>query len=78
MTRAKPEEHRSPSVQQDIRGLGISHRIALISAFALVYPLLVLAGLSLRGEAENLTIIWPAAGFPSTAWLVRPLHCGSW
>jgi len=62
MTRATAEEHRGPSVQEDMRGLGIAQRVALISAFALVYPLLVLAGLSLRGEAENLTIIWPAAG----------------
>jgi len=62
MTRATAEELRGPSVQKDMRGLGIAQRVALISAFALVYPLLVLAGLSLRGEAENLTIIWPAAG----------------
>ncbi|MGO9948758.1 MAG: MASE1 domain-containing protein [Steroidobacteraceae bacterium] len=62
MTRATAEELRGPSVQENMRGLGIAQRVALISAFALVYPLLVLAGLSLRGEAENLTIIWPAAG----------------
>ncbi len=62
MTRATADELRGPSVPEDMRGLGIAQRVALISAFALVYPLLVLAGLSLRGEAENLTIIWPAAG----------------
>jgi len=65
-------------VQEGIRGLGIAQRVALISAFALVYPLLVLAGLSLRGEAENLTIIWPAAGLLFMTLFLTPRRMWIW
>ena len=78
MTPATAEEHRTPSVQEGIRGLGIAQRVALISAFALVYPLLVLAGLSLRGEAENLTIIWPAAGLLFMTLFLTPRRMWIW
>ena len=78
MTLATAEEHRTPSVQEDIKGLGIAQRVALISAFALVYPLLVLAGLSLRGEAENLTIIWPAAGLLFMTLFLTPRRMWIW
>jgi signal transduction histidine kinase len=78
MTPATAEEHRTPSVQEGIRGLGNAQRVALISAFALVYPLLVLAGLSLRGEAENLTIIWPAAGLLFMTLFLTPRRMWIW
>ena len=78
MTPATAEEHRTPSVQEGIRGIGNAQRVALISAFALVYPLLVLAGLSLRGEAENLTIIWPAAGLLFMTLFLTPRRMWIW
>jgi signal transduction histidine kinase len=52
--------------------LGIAQRLVLFTAFVLVYLLLVLAGLSLRENTENLTIIWPAAGLLFMALLVAP------
>jgi signal transduction histidine kinase len=78
MTAAAPEEHRRPNVRQDIMGLGVAQRAALIFAFALVYLVLVLAGLNLRGNAENLTIIWPAAGLLFMALFLTPRSMWIW
>jgi signal transduction histidine kinase len=78
MTVAAPDDHRGPNVRQYIMGLGIVQRVVLFSAFASVYLVLVLAGLSLRGQAENLTIIWPAAGLLFMALLMTPRRIWIW
>jgi len=78
MTAAAPHDHRGPDVRQYIMGLGFVQRAVLFSVFALVYLLLVLAGLSLRGQAENLTIIWPAAGLLFMALLMTPRRIWIW
>ena len=58
--------------------LGIARRVVLLSAFAVAYLLLVLAGLSLREKSENLTIIWPAAGLLFMALFVAPRRVWIW
>ena len=78
MTAAAPEEHRGAIMRHDIMSLGPARRVVLFSASALAYLLLVLAGLSLRGQAENLTIIWPAAGLLFMALLTTPRRIWIW
>ena len=72
MTAAAPDDQRGPNVRQYITGLGLVQRVVLFSVFASVYLLAVLAGLSLRENTENLTIIWPAAGLLFMALLMTP------
>src|SRR5271170_4693126 len=78
MTAAAPDDQRGPNLRHYIMGLGLVRRVVLFSAFALVYLLAVLAGLSLRENTENLTIIWPAAGLLFMALLMTPRRLWIW
>ena len=78
MTAAAPDDQRGPNLRHYIMGLGLVRRVVLFSAFALVYLLAVLAGLSLRENTENLTIIWPAAGLLFMALLMSPRRFWIW
>ncbi len=78
MTAAAPDDQRGPNVRQYIMGLGLVQRVVLFLAFASVYLLAVLAGLSLRENTENLTIIWPAAGLLFMALLMTPRRIWIW
>jgi signal transduction histidine kinase len=78
MPSAVPVESRGPSVQQDIMSLGFAQRLGLSAGVALLYLLLVLAGLNLRENTENLTIIWPAAGLLVMALWLAPRRIWIW
>jgi signal transduction histidine kinase len=46
----------------DVMGLRSAHRFLSLTAFALIYSILVVAGHCLHEHSGQLTILWPAAG----------------
>jgi signal transduction histidine kinase len=68
---AVPDEPRGSEIAWDFMRLSIAQRVVALCVFALIYLPLVLLGLRLGENAEQLTILWPAAGLLFTVlWMV--------
>jgi signal transduction histidine kinase len=69
---------RRPELAWDFMQLGIAGRIASLVKFGVVYSILYILGLILRENAEQLTIIWPAAGLLFMALWFAPRRNWIW
>ena len=59
---AAPSDERKSDLVLDFMGGGIARRAVSLAVFALLYLMLMILGLVLRENSQQLTIIWPAAG----------------
>ncbi|HEX3914927.1 MAG TPA: MASE1 domain-containing protein [Steroidobacteraceae bacterium] len=73
-----PDADRPPGLQWEFRGGGIRKAAASLGAFAVLYALLVLLGLKLHENVEELTIVWPAAGLLFMALWLSPRRNWIW
>lgn len=73
-----PDADRPPGLQWNFRGGGPAHAAASLGIFAVLYALLVLVGLKLHENSEELTIIWPAAGLLFMALWLSPRRNWIW
>jgi signal transduction histidine kinase len=64
--------NRPPGLEWDFTRDGIAKGIPSLAVFAALYSLLVLLGLKLHENTEELTIIWPAAGLLFMALWLAP------
>jgi signal transduction histidine kinase len=78
MTPAVPDENRGTGIHWDLMNLAPARRFAVLGAFGFVYFLLVLIGLGLRENSEELTILWPAAGLLFFALWLEPRRNWIW
>jgi signal transduction histidine kinase len=62
----------------DFMRFGYAGRIISLAAFALLYSLLVMLGLILREDSQQLTILWPAAGLLFMALWFAPRRNWIW
>ncbi len=77
-TRTSPDADRPPGLQWDFTRGGIATAAASLAVFAGLYLLLVLLGLKLHENTEELTIIWPAAGLLFMALWLAPRRSWIW
>jgi signal transduction histidine kinase len=59
---AAPSGNRESQPVWDFMRVGVVRRTASLAVFAALYSLLVILGLGLRENSQQLVIIWPAAG----------------
>lgn len=59
---AAASDERKSDLVLDFMGGGIARRAVSLAVFALLYLMLMILGLVLRENSQQLTIIWPAAG----------------
>jgi signal transduction histidine kinase len=72
-TPAVPSGNHRSELVWDFMRFGYARRILSLAAFALLYAALVVAGLALRENSQQLTILWPASGLLFMAlWLAPP------
>jgi signal transduction histidine kinase len=78
MTPAAPDADRQPGLEWDFMRRGFSKGVASLAVFAALYWGLVLLGLTLHETAEELTIMWPAAGLLFMALWLAPRRRWPW
>ncbi|HEY2145124.1 MAG TPA: MASE1 domain-containing protein [Steroidobacteraceae bacterium] len=73
-----PEKSRNSVYVWDYMHFGFVRGLGSLALFALCYSLLVLLGVTLHENVEELTIIWPAAGLLFVALWLSPLRNWIW
>ena len=71
-------EYRRSELVWDFMRLGLVQRILSLAGFGVVYSLLVMLGVELRENSQQLTIIWPAAGMLFMALWLSPRRNWPW
>jgi signal transduction histidine kinase len=71
-------EYRKSELVWDFMRLGYAKRLLSLACFGLVYAMLVILGLALRENSQQLTIIWPAAGLLFMALWLSPRRNWIW
>jgi signal transduction histidine kinase len=77
MSASRSESQRSELVWDFMR-LGFARRVVSLAAFGLLYSMLMMLGLVLRENSQQLTIIWPAAGMLFMALWFSPRRNWVW
>jgi signal transduction histidine kinase len=75
---AVPRGDPKSALVWDFTRLGFARRVASLAAFGLVYSILMILGLVLRENSQQLTIIWPAAGLLFMALWFSPRRNWIW
>jgi signal transduction histidine kinase len=75
---AVPSGDRTSALVWDFMRLGFARRVASLAAFGFIYSALVILGLDLHESAQQLTIIWPAAGLLFMALWFSPRRNWIW
>jgi integral membrane sensor domain MASE1 len=75
---AMQSEDRQSALVWDFMRLEFARRVASLGAFGVIYSTLMLLGLFLRESSQQLTIIWPAAGFLFMALWFSPRRNWIW
>jgi signal transduction histidine kinase len=75
---ASPNGSHRPELVWDFMRLGFARRIVSLAAFGLLYSILMMLGLVLRENSQQLTIIWPAAGMLFMALWFSPRRNWVW
>src|SRR5260370_27203861 len=75
---AVPSGDRTSALVGDFMRLGSARRVASPAVFGLIYSALVILGLDLHESAQQLTIIWPAAGLLFMALWFSPRRNWVW
>jgi signal transduction histidine kinase len=75
---AAPSLSRESQPVWDFMRVGPVRRVASLAVFAAAYSLLVILGLVLREDSQQLTIIWPAAGLLFMALWFSPRRNWLW
>ena len=75
---AAPSGDRESRPVWDFMRVGPARRAAWIAAFAALYAILVVLGLMLRENSQQLVIIWPAAGLLFMALWFSPRRSWIW
>jgi signal transduction histidine kinase len=78
MTPTAGNKYRNTSIRWDFMSQGRARGALSLAIFALLYLLLVLLGLNLHERTEELTFLWPSAGFLLMALLLAPLRNWVW
>lgn len=73
-----PDQPGKQGIAWDFTHRGVSRAILTLAVFAVLYSLLVLLGLVLHDNAEQLTILWPSAGLLFMALWLTPRHNWPW
>src|ERR1700722_10285427 len=69
---------RKSALVWDFMRLGIAGRVPSLGAFAAIYSVLLILGLVLRENSQQLTILWPAAGLLFMALWFAPRRNWIW
>jgi len=73
-----PSADRQPGLTWDITSRGFAQGAAELGVFAALYSMLVAVGLGLHDNAEQLTVMWPAAGLLFMALWLAPRRQWIW
>jgi signal transduction histidine kinase len=77
-TPSATEADRPPGLQWDFTGDGFSKGAVALGAFAALYAVLTILGLTLHENTEALTIVWPSAGLLFMALWLSPARIWIW
>jgi signal transduction histidine kinase len=77
-TPSAPDADRPPGLQWDFTRDGFSKGAISLGAFAALYAVLTILGLTLHENTEALTIIWPSAGLLFMALWLSPARNWIW